>query len=529
MSDLIKDQMLAQGPCLSTDLTQSLIENFGLADAAARKRVSRGCTDLKRLGHLPFPRKARFLYLQKQYGSPEYWHALEAAILGGGTAYGPALAALIQRDGIVPKTHFAVVSGAPVRQKKHLSAETILDRFIKANIVSEIDVPGVGACVVLSRMINRTAPDVASLRARLVTEAVLLKAVKMWLRNLGLVSYDKIATRDEDGRLPQVGTFAWDLTGPSYLIPMVEWSDQGKKNPGFVACDVLLGRPITASGISAFVQKSTTLGGLKRVGRCLQIFVADEYTPEAFAKAKTVGLVPATPETLFGKEVAEGLARLTEVLSDAARLSQRPEVFNELFERLGKIEGAATNLRGALFEFLVAQLVRHRYSCTVTNGKILQGADGEKAEVDVLAVVANRSIHFIECKGYQPSGIVDDAEVEKWLTKHIPFVRKEALQHPDWKSLDLHFEFWTTGKLSPEATSRIDAAKKRTSKYKIEYRDAAAVRLYAEEVKDRALILTLKQHFLEHPTTTAESDVDKRKEKEARAIQRRAARAPAEL
>jgi hypothetical protein len=240
-------------------------------------------------------------------------------------------------------------------------------------------------------------------------------------------------------------------------------------------------------------------------------------------------LVPATPETLFGKEVAEGLARLTEVLSDAARLSQRPEVFNELFERLGKIEGAATNLRGALFEYLVAQLVRHRHSCTVTNGKILQGANGEKAEVDVLAVVANRAVYFIECKGYQPSGIVDDAEVERWLTKHIPFVRKEALQHPDWKSLDLHFEFWTTGKLSLEASARINDAKRRVSKYQIAYRDAAAVRLYAEEAKDRTLLLTLKQHFLEHPTSTVESDVDMRIGKAMRAIERRALLVPAKL
>lgn len=76
----------------------------------------------------------------------------------------------------------------------------------------------------LSHQVVAESHEVAKMRARLQTEQVLLLAIKAWARNLGMVSYDKVALRDEDsnGKQPKVGTFAWDLTAPSYLAPMVD-------------------------------------------------------------------------------------------------------------------------------------------------------------------------------------------------------------------------------------------------------------------------------------------------------------------
>jgi hypothetical protein len=510
------------GPCLSTELTSLLVEKHGLSAEAARKRVSRGCPGLKRLAYLPFPRKARFLYLQQDYRSQQYWASLKEAILSSSSAYAPAYAALLQRGGIIPKVHFPIACGAPLRQKKHLSSDTILSRLKLANIIDEIEVPGVGICIVLAEASTSLDRDYSRLKARLITEAILLKAIRMWARNLGLVSFDKVELRDESETMPRVGTFAWDLTGPSYLAHMVDWGKEGKLAPGFIACDVLLDTKVTELGLRPFLHKCATLRNLKRVGRCFSMFVADSYSKDAFRKAKESGIVPATPETLFGTEVAQGLMQLTKVLTDAARASIKPEVFAEMFQRLGKIEGAATNLRGALFEYIAADLVRQTISASVTLNKIFRDDTGTlAAEVDVLAVEGKRAVYFIECKGYQPSGTVEDDEVEQWLTKRIPIVRQHALRHPEWKSLELHFEFWTTGKLSENAEARIKHAKASTSKYIVEYRDADGVYAYAQGTKDPSLIRILKQHFLEHPMATAERDVKARADKQERDSQRR--------
>ena len=500
MSKTLNDLLELNGPCLTTDLTNLVVKECKISEEAARKRVSRGSSEIRRLAHLPFPKKARFLYFQKDYGSALYWKALKSAILDHSPAYGPALSALIQRRGVMPLAHYEIASGSPRRQQKHLSAETVLNRFMQAKIIEMINVPGVGDCVALAQITNNKAfLDFSYLRARLVTEAILLKAIKMWARNLGLVSYDSVKIRGEGEENPTVGTFAWDLTGPSYLAPMVEWGKSGKTSPGFIACDVLLGSRINGIGIRPFIQKCTTLRGLKRMGRCMQMFVADSYSREALHLTKTAGIIPATPETLFGKEVAQGLLQLTNVLTRAARASINPEAFDELFQRLGRIEGAAGNLRGALFEYIVADLVRLGISPNVELNRTFQGDDGAKAEVDVVVVKPNNAVYFIECKGHQLSSTVDDKEVDRWLTKRIPTVRQYALRHPDWNKLQLHFELWTTGMLTKESAEKLDKVKTNTTKYSVKYRTAAEVKAFAIEVNNPALIKTLTQHFLMHP------------------------------
>lgn len=521
MGDLLEELLKERGPCLSTELTACLIAEHGLTAEAARKRVSRGRPNLKRLAFLPFPRKARFLYLQEQYRSSEYWKALKQAISSSNSAYSPALASLLQRGGIMPKAHFAIACGAPLRQKKHLSPETVLTRLKQANVVDEIDVPGLGPCIAYAEY-SDYLEHVSPLKARLISEDILLKAIRMWARNLGMVSFDKVLLRDEGETIPKVGTFAWDLTGPSYLAPMVQWGKGEKPTPGFIACDVLLGSVVTEDGLGPFIHKCITLRNLKKVGRCLPVFVAESYTKEAFMKAKGIGVVPATPESLFGTEVAEGLAQLTQVLTTAARASVKPEVFDEMFKRLGKIEGAATNLRGALFEYLVAELVRQTISTNVILNKIFKDETGkEAAEVDVLAVAGKHAVYFIECKGYQPAGSIKDDDVERWLTKRIPLIRQQALEHPEWKSMDMHFEFWTTGKLTEAAEAKIQAAKTKTGKYFVDYRDSAGILGYALTTKDTGLITTLNQHFFEHPLAKVELEAKLKAEKQERGAQRR--------
>ncbi|KQV41651.1 hypothetical protein [Rhizobium sp. Root1204] len=117
-------------------------------------------------------------------------------------------------------------------------------------------------------------------RARLITESVLLKAISDWSRKLGLVSYEKVATRDGE-QIPRVGTFAWDLTAPSYRSFLTK-SDGDKQKPGFLACDILLGEKIGVGGIRPFLQKCHSLRPLRNVGPTIQMFVADSFSHDAF-------------------------------------------------------------------------------------------------------------------------------------------------------------------------------------------------------------------------------------------------------
>lgn len=506
MSDLVADVLKDKGPCLSSTVLRVLIDEHKMSPETARQRVRRRPPDIRTLENLPFPRNAKFLYFQSQYGSPVFWKGLIKALEESSPGYASVLAALTERGGILPKRHFPIACGAPIEQQGHMPWETILQRLVHAKLLDEFDIPGIGPCIGYARNdAAHFATEIAQMKARLIVETIMLKAVRNWARNLGLGSYHKFALRDE-GELPRVGTFAWDLTAPSYIAPLRGKSGTGKPNPGFLACDILLGKVVTEAGAKPFLRKCATLQSLKKIGRCMYIFVANGYSPAALSAVRRAGVLPATPESLFGSEVAEAFIELTNILTGAANATVNPEKFDWLFKKLGKIEGAALSLRGALFEFVVADLVRKLWGAEVELNYKVRAGGVDLAEVDVVAVQKGRRIYFIECKGQAPHQTLDDDEVEKWLTERIPAVRKHALEHLGWKNLELHFELWTSGKLSNEAAARIKDAQQKISpnKYTVAHRSAKDIGELAKELNDETLKRVIRVHFLEHPFSSDE-------------------------
>lgn len=486
------------GPSLSTDITEYFVKVLGLKPAAARQRVARSHPGIKKLKHLPFARGARFVYLEKDYLSPRYWEALKKAIYESKGAYARALGAVTARE-IVPIDHFRIACGAPIAQKKHIAADTVLDRMVDASVLARVEVPGVGECVTTRRFAEGWAMEgeAAGLQARLLTEQILLDSIKEWLKNLGIASYHKVVCRDGAADLAKVGTFAWDLTAPTYLSALATFSKAGPK-PGFVVCDVLMNKVVGVEGINPFLYKCISLKSLKRVGNTLFIFVADRYSSEAFAAAKSAGIIPATPESLFGKDVAEGFRQLSSVLKNAASGAIDPVQFDSLFKKLSSVEGAIGNMRGAFFELLVAEVVRRKSAAgTVLVNKLCKGLDGSKAEVDVWVVNPNIEARFIECKGRQPGSLIDDAEIDDWLDKRILRVRQYIKSVFDWTPKMPVFELWVTGILSPHAEERIEKTRlANIGKFQLITRRSDDIRRLTEEVNDASLLKTFEQHFL---------------------------------
>lgn len=504
MGEAVEEFLKAVGPRLSSAVADHLVANLGLTPAAARKRVSRLGDEVGRLGYVTFPRKARFLYLRQQFGSPAYWENLIDALLAANSAYGLAIAALRQRGGLIPQAHFSIACGSPLKQARHLSPDTVYHRLHQAGLVEKILVPGLGECVSLVQSEGHYDFLADMVRARLITEDVLLSAVRDWLRKLGLVSYNKVMTRAGD-TLPTVGTFSWDLTAPSYLGFMMRADKEGKPKPGFVACDVCLGSEVGAAGIKPFLHKCVTLRRLRNVGSCMQIFVADSYSSEAFDLAKQHGVVPATPRALFGEEVAEGLNELTNVLSQAARMVIDPDKFDSLFKKLGKIEGASNQLRGTLFEYITAEVARKTISPDVKMNRVFKSSKGQFAEADVISV-GNSIVTFIECKGYSPYGTIPDEYVKRWLQHNIPIFYEQAKLHPDWKNLEIRFEFWATGGMSDEAMHMFETAKKliKASRYTVDLKLGPQILKSCKATKDAGLLIAFRKHYTkmvaQHPS-----------------------------
>jgi hypothetical protein len=488
------------GPCLTTELAQLLVKTHGISQATARQRVARAAGTVKKLKHLPFARGVRFVYLEKDFRSPYYWDRLFAAILASKSAYARALVA-VQARGMVPVAHFNAACGAPIAQKKHISADTVLERMVAAGVFERVEVPGIGDCVMtrqLSERVEHMPPDVvAKVRARLIAEGILLDSVKEWLRKLGMASFNKVRVREMVGDLPMLGTYAWDLTAPSYLGPLSGWSKDGVMKPGLIACDVLLAGSLSLASSEAFLYKVDALKALKKLGRTLFIYVSEHFSAEAFQKMRSAGILPATPETLFGKDVAAGFKELSKVLAEAAIRTVSPDRFDMLFSSLGKLEGAVGNMRGSLFELLVAEVARRDHPAFVELNKICKGKEGARAEVDVWLVIPNREAHFIECKGHAPGSAIDDEEIEQWLNKRILTVRQHVDQYLEPKPTKLVFELWYTGALSSEALARVERTRDANQKkFEIALVGPEEIRTKVRALNDISLLKTFEHHFL---------------------------------
>lgn len=506
-----------KGPCLTSQVCKEL-EASGIPPATARQRVFRVRHPVVRLSGLVFPRRAHFLFLESQRDSRAYWEALIREAQQSSPAYAAAIAGLLSRGGVVPASHFHIVCGSPLRQQGQISSGTILSRLDAAGLIKEIDVVGVGKCVSLGEAFFLQNKQDAALRARLLAEKVLLSAVKDWARKLGAASYESIRTRDDEGELPKVGTFAWDLTGPSYLRHMVRWGSTGKPKPGFLVCDLALGERFGEAAVAAFVRKCETLGGLKGLAPVWPILMADGFSREAFNAGRAHGVMMATPELLFGKQVADGLRQLVETLSRAASVAvDHPEAIEEIFGRLAQIEGAAANLRGALFEMLVGHCVTKVDGGSIDIGKkILDLNTGKRLDIDVFRVKGDTEVGVYECKGHQPAQIVSLEDVEHWLTERVAPIHKVLKIEDRLLVADFSYEYWTCGSFAPDAIARLEAAKANTRQYAIRWKDGPAIRQYASRIRNKAVLKMLDEHYFNHPIARTEKRYDARDSKEIR-------------
>lgn len=500
MADELTTYLLEHGPQMSGVVAAALAEVHGITSAAARKRIQRRSSSVRALD-LQFPRGTQFLYVESQYGSPRFWKNLAEALVVSNGAYARAIWALSARGGVIPLAHFASAAGASSGGRQ-LSGETVYGRLVSAGLLQELDVPGLGPCVAFAKGEAYVDELVPPVRARMITETVLLQSVMEWAAKLGLGSFHSFKLRSHvPGAAPAVASFEWDLSAPSFLGPLATWTNADKPKPGFLVVDVLLTDVVCPDDVRPFIYKCISLRQLHGVGRCLQFFVAHRYAKDALDMIRRAGVVPATPESLFGTDVALALMELTRTLTEAATRAVDLERFAELFGRLGKVEGAAGTLRGALFEFVVAEVVRRTLpNVDITMNKIYRVGGKDVAEVDVRAIVKDREIRFIECKGLLPGNQLSDKEVDDWLTKRIPLVRRLTLDNPEFQRLTLKFEMWLTGELSPEAKMKIAAAQQvDPRKYTIEVIYAGDLERMVREINDVSLQKVVKQHFLQHP------------------------------
>jgi hypothetical protein len=166
---------------------------------------------------------------------------------------------------------------------------------------------------------------------------------------------------------------------------------------------------------------------------------------------------------------------------------------------LSSIEGAAINLRGALFELIVGHLVLKGEGTSIDIGVKVRNSKGERAEIDVRRVKGEHELVIYECKGYQPSTQINLGEVKLWIEKKIPIIRNSLLEESRFKNINMSFEYWTSGEFSEDARVFLEKKSNETNKYNIRWKDGKDILNYARKIKSSSMVDTLNQHYAKHP------------------------------
>jgi hypothetical protein len=486
------------GPALSTELIAEMVK-YGVSGASARQRIARAGSDVVRLAGLRFPYNARFLYLPEQFGEAGYWKALERVFQDHGKSYWCAVAGLKGRGGCFPKKYFATVCGAPAARLRQLSPDRVLERLIAINFLEEIVDDPTGEAFVKFKPYYYHSDSIETVRARMVAENVVLHGMKEWCRRTGFGSFDRVRIRDDDDA-PVVSSVAWDMSAPSYARPLAKATAKGMK-PGFVVCDVNLRSALAESDVEVFVRKHDQASAPANVAPIMPFLVADGFTTSGFSLAKTKGVLATTTGQLFGEDVAKALRDLITLLTDTGRTaSVNPEHVERLLSNLTKIEGAANNLRGALFEIVVGSLVKDVEGGYLRAGEKWRSVvTGRSAEIDVLLDRPdNKGLLIIECKSKIPGARVSLEEVQKWHDDRVPLLHSILRTDGRLHDRSLTFEIWTNGPFADDALGWLGAQPSRPD-YVVGWKDGEALKQYTEKASNAAIRKTLNEHYFRHP------------------------------
>lgn len=494
----IVDLLKKVGPSLSTELIAELGRQ-GVSGASARQKIARAGSELVKLAGLRFPHNARFVYLPDQFGTKEYWAGLERAFRDHGKSYWHAVAGLKARGGIFPLKYFAGVCGSPEARLRQLSPQRVLERLTAIQFLEQHDDEATGEPLVQFKPYYYPHGPIGEMRARLVAENVALHGVKEWCRRIGFGSFDKVRLRG-DKDIPVVAGVTWDLTAPSYARPLASAAG-GKIKPGFIVCDVNLRGALDEDAVAAFVRKHDLASAPQNVAPIMPFLIADAFTNRAFALARTRGILATTIAQLFGEDIAKALRDLISLLTDAgATASVNPDRIEHLLNSLTRIEGAADNLRGAVFEIILGAAVKEVEGGFLRTGEIWrEPGTGKPAEVDVLLDRPDgKGALIIECKSKIPGSRVGMVEVQRWRDDRVPLLFKALRADSRFSSSPLTFEIWTNGPIGSDAIDWLSRYPT-TEEYTVAWKDGPALKTYVDKARSPSIRNVLRDHYFKHP------------------------------
>jgi hypothetical protein len=184
----------------------------------------------------------------------------------------------------------------------------------------------------------------------------------------------------------------------------------------------------------SFFRRIREAAAVKNTRAPIPFIFAKRFVHEAFTFLKEQGVLIWTHSQLMGTTTAEAIQRILSISEDiVAQQNLNPQLFTELFEGFENFQGVFGQLKGKLFELLMAYFFQRHFSDTrlgwqIDNSEFPDDRKKEVQEFDVdIAAFQDADAVIVECKGIKMDGEVAEGEVVKHFTKRLPLARRILL------------------------------------------------------------------------------------------------------
>ena len=459
-SNPIQKILKNRGPLTSGELAKLIVfKKIASGETNARKTIQRALEDKSFETTHPVRFDRSYLYYLKEHQGKKYGNAVKA-LLHTKPSFNRVFKTILANKGWITFGQIGKASCCLPDEDESVSGgrktiSQVVKELLDLGIIDKV----IGTNHLYRIGIQFGSPEISQrfFQHKITVEQTLLIDALDWLRDCYLLAYDSHTSRSSETHAEGFNQTIWDIHGPIYLGPFTRDIKlrRSKTKENFLVLEIIGYRTWSKVDTEAILERYKNIAFRWNTISVTPIAIAPSFSSNSWNDLRAAGIVPVLFKNVFGRNVDELLRSLWKALSTKELgPSQQDEIEKALKLASGTVinESIVGNLKGILFEVLVA-LAWKASGFDVTLQKVIQNiANEEKYEVDVLAIRGD-DCKLIECKGHHASHLESKKELERHFKKRCAL----AADQFGWNVTDRykHVEaiFVTTGKLDSDAAT----------------------------------------------------------------------------
>jgi len=490
------------GPLDSQAFSEGLVSaGHAASPAAARKLIERARKSQKIKSTYPVRFDKSILYFLGRHEGTQYARCVKR-LLRRKPAFDRVFKAILANKGWITTGQIGKASGClPTDDKSSAGGRQPLETVVKhLLLIGLVDsVAGERGIFRIGKQFGTASVKRAAFRKKIELETSLLYGFRDWLRNCFLIAYNSHTLRPDDESAAEFNQTLCDLHGPIFFGPFAQAKPlkRGSSSGNFVVAEIVGYRRFTMNDAEATLERVGSMGHRwKSIALCPMV-LAPVYSKPAWTALRTAGVVALTFKDVFGPNIAELMRRFWSAISVEEPTPQNLDAIEEsLALTNGTImsEGFIGNLKGALFELLVALGFRATGYDTTLQKIVRRLGENEEFEIDVVARRGDATCKLLECKGRHS----EYEECQDDVERHFRDRCRAAADAYGWNVKDLYGEveaiFITSGRLDSKAAAYAESVKS-SHGISCSVMERSKLLEFLEESREKRLIEIIKRYY----------------------------------